>query len=364
MTTLSDLRGAQSRAILFECIAGSRAYGTTNAASDEDVRGVFAVAGAAYLSLDRPPDQIGDASGNTVFYSLRRTIELLSVANPNILELLYMPADCERVVTPEMRLLIARRDLFITKQCADTHAGYAMSQIKKARGQNKWINNPKPERAPAKEEYCHVVPWDQGPKQGDMPMRPVALNALGWNLGEFHAAKLEHGRDTYRLYRYGNDARGVFRGDVVACESIPKDDEAARFAGLLLFNEQGWKQALVDHQNYWAWRRDRNPARWEQQERGELDFDAKNMMHTIRLLMSARAILREGGPRVRFDGQELALLMSIRAGERGFEEILGTAEALMAECESLKASSLLPESCDAERASTVLVEVTEAWEAR
>jgi hypothetical protein len=364
LTSLDSLRGPDARRVLYECIAGSRAYGTANAASDEDVRGIFAVPAGAYLSLARPPDQVGDERGNTVFYSLRRTIELLSVANPNILELLFMPTDCERVVTPAMRLLIDRRDMFITKQCSDTHAGYAMSQIKKARGQNKWINNPKPEQGPAKEAYCHVVPWDPGRKQDEMPMRPVSLRSLGWELSEFHAAKLEHARDAYRLYRYGIEARGVFRGDVIACESIPKADEMTRFAGVLFFNEQGWKQALVDHQNYWAWRRDRNPARWEQQERGELDFDAKNLMHTVRLLLSARSILREGRPLVRVDGEDRRLLLSIRAGERSFEDILRIADGLMAECDSLRTLSSLPEVCDGARASRLLREVTEAWESQ
>lgn len=364
MTSLEDLRGAGSRATLLECIAGSHAYGTSNASSDEDVRGVFAVPACAYLSLTRPPDQVGDERGNIVFYSLRRVIELLSVANPNILELLFMPADCMRVCAPEMNELIAHRSLFITKQCADTHAGYAMSQIKKARGQNKWVNNPKPEQPPAKEGFCHVLPWDPGRRQSDMPMRPVALNAIGWSLSEFHAAKLEHARDTYRLYRYGKEARGVFRGELITCESIPKEDEPTRFAGLLLFNEQGWKQALVDHQNYWAWRRERNPARWEQQEHGGLDFDAKNLMHTIRLLMSARAILRDGEPIVRFAGSDLDVLLSIRSGERTFDQIMRLAESLMAECDSLKAASPLPDACDSLRASHLLHRLTDAWERR
>ena len=33
----------------------------------------------------------------------------------------------------------------------------------------------------------------------------------------------------------------------------------------------------------------RSEARWQQQERGELDFDAKNMMHAVRLLLSGRS---------------------------------------------------------------------------
>ena len=364
MNTLEQLFAERARSVLFECTAGSRAYGTATSASDEDVRGIFALPATAFLGLERPPDQLGDERGNTVFYSLRRVLELLTQANPNILELLFMPEDCVRHTSNEMRALIEDRQMFISRQCADTHAGYAMSQIKKARGQNKWINNPKPEAAPTKEEFCYVVPWHPGRSTDDPPMRPVPLNVIGWPLAEFHAARLEHARDTYRLYRYGAEARGVFRGSVLVCESIPKEDESTRFAGLLLFNEQGWKQALVDHQNYWGWRRDRNPARWKQQESGELDFDAKNMMHTVRLLLSGRSILESGAPIVRFTGEPLRLLMSIRAGEMSFDQIMSMAEALVADCERLKISSPLPETCDISRASRLLSELTASWERR
>lgn len=71
-----------------------------------------------------------------------------------------MPSDCVMRSSSEVEFLLSKRHIFITKQCADTHAGYAMSQIKKARGQNKWINNPKPEEPPKKESYCHVIPWE------------------------------------------------------------------------------------------------------------------------------------------------------------------------------------------------------------
>lgn len=364
MNDLDRLRRERPQFILFECLAGSRAYGTNVADSDEDIRGIFAVAASSYLALERPPDQVSDERGNVVYYSIRRTIELLAAANPNILELLFMPEDCLRLMTDEMRMLIDARDLFITRQCADTHAGYAMSQMKKARGQNKWINNPKPERAPTKEEFCHVVPWDRGESRPSLPARPVPLAVIGWRLEEFHAARLEHARDIFRLYRYGNEARGVFRGDSLVCESIPKDDEGERFAGFLLFNEQAWKQALVDHQNYWGWRRERNPARWEQQEKGELDFDAKNLMHTVRLLMSAASILREGMPIVRFAGPQLEVLMQIRSGKLSFDEIMALAEGLTAECEAAKASCPLPDACDPHRATALLERVTESWEHR
>lgn len=351
-----------SLAILFDCIAGSRAYGTSVSSSDEDIRGVFAVPATAYLDLQPPRDQLSDERGNVVYYSIRRVIELLTEANPNILELLFIPDDCVRRTSAEMQMLVGRRALFISKHCADTHAGYAMSQIKKAKGQNKWVNNPKPENPPNREDFCFVIP-SQTESNGP-PARPIPLNTIGWSLAEYHAARLEHSRDTYRLYYYGQQARGVFRGDVIACESIPEQDESSRFAGLLLYNEQGWKQALADHRNYWAWRRERNDARWQQQERGELDFDAKNMMHTVRLLLSGRSLMESGRPIVRFHGDQLALLISIRDGKLSFDEIMSIAQDILADCERLKATADLPDTCDVSQATMLLKEITDHWEKR
>jgi hypothetical protein len=151
---------------------------------------------------------------------------------------------------------------------------------------------------------------------------------------------------------------------VLVCESIPQADEATRFAGFLLYNETAWKQALVDHQNYWMWRRERNDARWQQQERGELDFDAKNMMHTVRLLLSGRSLMEFGRPIVRFEGEQLAMLMSIREGGRNFDEIMTIAQDVLADCERLKASADLPETCDTVQASALLQAITRAWEGR
>ena len=360
MLNLDDLARHRRAHVLLEAVAGSRAYGTANADSDEDIRGIFALPAHAYLCLSAPPNQVADERNNVVYYSLRRTIELLAAANPNILELLYLPDDCVRVATPELAALVAARDVFITRECAASHVGYAFSQIKKARGQNKWINHPQPEQAPAKENFCHVIPA----RAGGAPMRPRALADLGWNLGEFHAARLEHAREMFRLYHYGDAARGVFRNEMLAVESIPEADETARYAGLLIFREQAWRQACDDHRHYWTWRAERNEARWRQQESGELDYDAKNLMHTVRLLLSGRAILERGAPIVRFDGDALATLRAIREGRHTYDEIIAMAQAIAADCQALAETSDLPERCDAARADRLLFDLTQAWEAR
>lgn len=363
MYTLESLLAHDTPALLFECIGGSHAYGTATEQSDQDIRGIFAIPGSAYLGLNAPFNQVADARNDIVFYSLRRVVELLAGANPNMLELLFMPSDCVRWTSPEMDVLIGHRHLFLSRQCVHTHLGYAISQIKKARGQNKWVNQPRPEQPPAKEDFCHIIPRELLLPAQQPACRPIPLTVLGWDLAQFNASRLEHAHDGYRLYRYGTSARGVFREDMIVCESIPLEQEASHFSGLLFFNEQAWKQARVDHQNYWMWRRERNEARWRQQETGELDYDAKNLMHTIRLLLSGESILTRGEPIVRFAGEQLALLMDIRGGRFQYDDIMTMAQDISARCEK-HANTDLPPTIDTVAASQLLHQLTAHWEAR
>jgi len=88
------------------------------------------------------------------------------------------------------------------------------------------------------------------------------------------------------------------------------------------------------------------------------------MMHTVRLLMSGRSILESGEPMVRFSGEALDVLMSIRNGQRTFDDIMAIADGLLADCERLKAQSNLAEVCDPRKATELLRDLTSQWERR
>ena len=91
-----------------------------------------------------------------------------------------------------------------------------------------------------------------------------------------------------------------------------------------------------------------------QQERGQLDYDAKNMMHLTRLLFSGENIVENGEPIVRFTGEKLATLLSIRRGEWTFEAIMAQAERIQASIEAGKAR--LPLDCDRNRVDDLIGE--------
>ena len=116
------------------------------------------------------------------------------------------------------------------------------------------------------------------------------------------------------------------------------------------------------HREYWEWKRNRNESRWIQQERGELDFDAKNMMHLMRMLISGENIVQHGEPIVRFTGEKLEMLLAIRRGEWSFEKILECAERIKARIEAGK--NRLPKDVDEEKINELIAEAMKLTEVR
>ncbi len=352
------LQNDTSGRVIFRGIWGSHAYGTATPESDMDTLGVYVLETEEYLSLIEPPAQVSDERNDNRFYSLRNFLELAANANPNILDLLYLPDDCVLHTSPYWRMMQEERSLFLTKKVCQTYCEYAMGQIKKARGCNKRIHNPQPEEPPTPEEFCFVL---QTSPSG-MPMRPVPLKESGVSLRRCHAAALENSGELYRLYDYGDAARGVFRNGMLVCESIPKEDETTRFICLMTFNKNAFEQAKSKHRQYWEWRRTRNEARWRSQEAGLLDYDAKNLMHTFRLLFSSLNIIENGEPVVRFSGDKLQELHDIRSGLFTYDALVSKAEALSERLMSLRDASSLPEVADIGQINTLLIEITRKWE--
>ena len=363
MNNIPDLHTLQTQhadAILATYLVGSRAYGTDTPESDEDYRGIFVLPMRAYLSVDEPVMQVSDKRNNTTYYTLKRFLELAATANPNIIEMLFIPDDCIVFESPLMKRLLESRDMFITKQAYSSHVNYAMSQIKRAKGQNKWVNNPQPEACPMEEDFCWLVPIKM--PESTFPLRPIPIKKTGIKLTECHCAAVEQLSNAYRLYHYGPSARGVFRGGLIVCESIPKDDEVTKCVGMLIYNRAEHERAVRDHAHYWQWRQHRNEARWQSQERGERDFDAKNMMHTFRLLLSGENILRNGEPLVRFEGTQRKLLLDIRNGKFAYDDLIRMADERFAEFSASLTTSTLPDSVETRQIDNLLFEITEAWE--
>lgn len=338
--------------IFYETIVGSTAYGTNTPKSDIDIKGFYWVDSSEYLSLNPPvyqdDGQISDNNNDTTYYSLYKAFSLLKNANPNAIELLWMPEDCMQISNDSiMPILFENRKLFITKQAYYSHTKYAVDQIKKATGKNKKVHNPQPVDIPKKEDFCWVIPFNldilKCPHR--MPCRPISLKEIRFrddrkrispnivdmrtrdyssdmDLSQFHVSSVEHSHNVYRLYYYAEKAKGVFRGDdMLVCESIPKDEEH-KCVGLLIYNQDEYNKSVKEWHSYWDWMKYRNSDRWKSQEDKEIDYDVKNMQHCVRLIYSGMNILTNGEPIVRCEGELLSLLKDIRNEKFTYEELM------------------------------------------
>jgi len=140
--------------LLLKCISGSRAYNLALPSSDTDIKGIFVLPQHELYGLAYTP-QVSNETNDEVYFEVGRFIDLLVKNNPNILELLSTPKECILYRHPLMDL-IRPRD-FLSKLCLDSFAGYAKTQIKKARGLNKKINRSFESRRKSVLDFSYVV---------------------------------------------------------------------------------------------------------------------------------------------------------------------------------------------------------------
>ena len=345
---IDNLENQANEHVIFRGVVGSRAYGTNTPDSDTDIRGIFVVPSIEYACLSQPPKQVSDERNDRTYYSLRRFCELAANANPTAIEILYLPEDCILTSSLAYSILRNKRRMFLTGKIIDSYIGYAMSQIKKARGANKRVWNPWPENPPIPDDYCFLLDDVKGVTT---PISKSNVNLLNCKAVRLLGAGASN---IFALYDYQEPTGGVFRGGMIY-ESKVEDLHLDKRVGLLIYNEQSFDNAKRQHQVYWEWRKHRNDSRWIAQEHGQMDYDTKNMMHLVRLLLVGENIVKQGEPIIRFEGDELKLLLSIKRGEWSFDEIVSYAENKM---DMLKLNrNKLPQNCDIREVDDLIMSV-------
>ena len=391
-----------------ECVAGSTLYNLNTPTSDLDVRGIFMVPNKDRLSLVEPPGEVADKTHDITFYELNKFMHLAADVNPNIIELLFIPSSHLTFHNDKYRMLSDNADLFISKKAKHSFTGYAYAQIKRAKGKNKKVHNTdmyldtlaletleqlyennevdsewiscrfnkhilthvlkhakttedegglsfkdqdkhldllRGLQSPRREEFCHGVGnlWmDKQMMDCMQPFRPKAVEDMCFmNLDHCDCSSVEHMANLYRIYRNGT---GVFKDNQLTFKSISKEREWEDFIGVMSYNENEYDKAKREYVSFWEWYANRNEQRWETQIGGSMDYDAKNMLHCVRLLYSAINIAKEGKPLIRFEGKEQEFLMDIRSGKYDYDYLIKLSEDLSKEAIAAFDCSPLPDS--------------------
>jgi uncharacterized protein len=332
--TIQNLR--DKGLIILECISGSKAYGLDTPNSDTDIKGVFLLPKSEFYGLSYIP-QVNDETNDIVFYELGRFMELLSVNNPNILELLNTPEDA--LIYKHPYLSEIKSEMVLSKLCSKTFGRFALSQITKAKGLKKKIVNPVAKERKSVLSFCFVN-YEHGaiPVQKYLEIKNLKQENCG-------LVNIPYMKDVYGLY-YSESLgfRGIIRGkdsNDVSLSSIPKGAEQE---AMLYFNRDGYSTYCREYREYWDWVDKRNDERYENTKSHQKNYDAKNMMHVFRLLEMAIEIGKE--KKVNVKRQNKDFLLEIKAGNFDFEELLRLADSKQKEMEFAFKNSTLSDKPD------------------
>jgi len=337
--------------LLFDVMSGSHAYGTNTPQSDEDYRGVFVMPSSFHAGMETL-EQVSDEKEDLQFFELTRFIQLLYKNNPTALELIYTPEDCIRYKHPAFDLI--PRELFLSKLCEQSFAGYALAQIKKARGLNKKIVNPQPECRKHLSEFCYILE-----KQGSILLSEW-LDHENISAEDCGLVAVNHAVGTYAVFHDKTQTyRGLFskKDDTsLLYSSVPIDAQPVAW---MTCNLDAFKQHCKSHREYWNWVSMRNEDRYMTNSEHGRGYDSKNMMHTLRLLDMAIEIAEEKTIHVRRPNAEW--LLRVKSGEFEYESLLSMAESkLKTVKESFKCSDL-PNNINFDFANELISEVRKSF---
>ena len=378
--------------LAYKYLRGSHSYHLNVETSDVDYGGIWICPPEMILGLrSNYVEQVADEKNDVVYYEFGRWIELLLKTNPTALESLYVPKDCiVGDVHPAIQMSLVNRDAFLSKECFNSFFGYAKSQICKARGLNKKIVNPVTERKDVL-DFCYTFY-----NQGSMPIKEfLKIN----NLDQRYCGlvNIPNMKDTYGVYfdfaayfkfenisedeqlkyytyinrQYGNEGwdkiqqrirdkiffkySGIAEPDnwsksnTVRLSSIPKREVPIC---QMTFNKDAYVCHCRDYHDYKEWEKNRNPVRYESNL--NKNYDAKNVMHCMRLIRMAKELAQGKGFNLVRDADR-DYLLDIRNHKYEFEEIMAQLENEQKEMEEAIKTTTLPDKVDIDFVNDLLI---------
>lgn len=294
---------------VLEATVGSRAWGLADEGSDTDVRGAFALPFSWLGGLAEPPQDLVSADGSQTFWEVRKLVTQALRADPNTLELLFVPS--VRALDELGVWVLEARDAFVSKLLFGSFGRYALSQLDKLSASQRLA-----------EHRDLVLGWlceEPAPDLVELGRRLAAVSPRA----AATQGDAEHQARTYlkQLYRSLWD-QGL----------LPSND----LAGLTTYARSGGRRPP-----------DARALR------------PKNAYNLLRLIELARGWLETGAPTFEATGAFRERLLAIKRGEVPLEEVLREAEERSPALEAAHAASRLPEQPDFERADALLRRVHE-----
>lgn len=353
---------------IFETIVGSRAYGIHGPDSDYDMAGVMIPGKEFFMGWSRFDQFQGFPDQDRVLYDIRKALNLIAGANPNMMDLLYMPDRCIQLMTPYWEVFVENREAFLSKKIRYTYSGYAIAQLHRIKTHRKFLLEP-PTEKPTRENFGLT----ETPLFPTSQLKAVVNAAMQIIADEDKPNFLEELDSIYRDYvtpllsRYIMDSE---RRTAMDWLQMGTKGQARSFMSLgtkyikdeyidMAEREVKFYNACQEWSQYTSWKKGRNPARADLER--EYLFDTKHASHLVRLLRCGEEGLRTGVinvDRTNIDAEELK---AIRNGAWSFDEVEAYAQAMDEKLDGLYESTPLSKSPDRGRIEQLCVETVDRF---
>ena len=310
---------------IMRCYSGSLAYGTNLPTSDVDIRGIFCAPERSIRTPFFPIEELTlEEEEDGKIYELTNFFKLFLNMNPNILELMFVDEKDILQTSDVYEYLRQHAPALLSKKVAHTFSGYAMAQLKRIKGHDKWINNPQPEQLPTQKSFFRLVHNYSEHAGLSRVFQHDVFQAAMTNLNDM-CILVPYGNDVYGVVENFNSS-GMFNTDEsirkVDYQQLSDADKKKKPIFIVKYLAEDHKLAKEKHRNYWKWKAERNETRHQLEV--NFGYDTKHAMHLVRLMRMGEEILTTGQVLVkRPDAQEL---LDIRAGKWTLEELLAWAD--------------------------------------
>jgi hypothetical protein len=240
---------------LIRHLSGSKAYGTSTPESDTDIRGIFAAEKEQIITPFFPVKQqtIEDEEDTELWELHHYMNSYVTKANPNMIETLWIDESDILFCTDEYKYLRSFNEQLLSKKVAFTYSGYAVAQLKRIKGHNKWINNPQPKEAPKHKDFLKMV---QNFTDEKIMPRDFTFNSFK-NKNIVH-----YGGDIFGVVDKGGNSAITESGDFnISVKQL--SDSSSQESPLFIFKylKDEYLRAKDNHHNYWQWKNNRNEKR-------------------------------------------------------------------------------------------------------
>lgn len=300
--------------LMMLCVGGSHSYGLNTPTSDIDIRGIFKDSIDQILGFDKI-EQLQANNNDVTIFSFTKAIELITNQNPNMMELLWVDRDEILFATDDYWYLRSRRFELLSKLAKHKYSGYAMAQLKRIRGHNKWLNKELEGRfnnPPHIENYITFI--EDGRVHTDFK----------FSKNHYFVKVKSRIYNVYKNYDFRKSYSLIGEGNNFIPEQEKQVNSDDDFLGVIFVNKKAFNEDVKEYSGWTTWKANRNVVRHTLEE--EYGYDTKHAMHTFRLLQMGIEILEQGEVKVKRPNREF--LLDIRKGKYSYEWILEKAELL------------------------------------